>query len=112
MNSYAPILEWIDTQAAQMRQCVTDWANVNSGTGNVSGIEKMIALLRPQLARLGGELLLIPLPTAKIPLPTGSPNRIQVADPQEIPDLGGRFSDRRNGFFPAVRELGPITRFR
>src|SRR5438876_5197475 len=65
MNSYAPFLEWIDTQAAQMRQWVTDWANVNSGTGNISGIEKMIALLRAPLARLGGELLLIPMPPAK-----------------------------------------------
>src|SRR5260370_15565713 len=64
MNSHAPYLDWIDTQFGRMCRWVTDWSNVNSGTGNLPGIEKMTALLRPELAALGGDPQLIPLPPA------------------------------------------------
>jgi glutamate carboxypeptidase len=64
MNSHAPYIDWIDSQAAQMRAWVVEWSNVNSGTGNLAGIEKMTNLLRPQLDLLKGDLLMIPLPPA------------------------------------------------
>src|SRR5258708_683210 len=62
MNSHAPQLDWIDTQYAQMRQWVTDWANINPGTGNRGGRERWVAVLRLEPAVRRGELKEISLP--------------------------------------------------
>jgi glutamate carboxypeptidase len=54
MPPHKPILDWIDSQDARMRQLVIDWANVNSGSYNVAGLTTMRAILRNAWEPLGG----------------------------------------------------------
>jgi glutamate carboxypeptidase len=57
MNSHhAGILAWIDSQAAGLPGKLIDWANLNSGTSNLAGLEKFRAVLRRAFEPLGGEI--------------------------------------------------------
>jgi glutamate carboxypeptidase len=55
-------LQWIDSQSNRMRRLVVDWAGINSGTHNLSGLATLAARLVAEFSILGGELRLIDLP--------------------------------------------------
>ena len=47
-------IDWIDTQHALMRQRVTEWANINSGTGNCANMDRLASLIQNEFDVLGG----------------------------------------------------------
>ena len=64
VQEYAPFINWIDGQAAAMRRRVIDWANINSGTGNVAGLTRLSGELRREFEVLGGTTEKLPLEPA------------------------------------------------
>jgi glutamate carboxypeptidase len=85
VNAYAPYVGWIDEQRDVMRRRVTDWANVNSGTGNLTGLERLAADIRREFAGLNGVIEEHPLRPAEsvgdggevVRVPLGSAIRIR-----------------------------------
>jgi glutamate carboxypeptidase len=61
MMDYRPYLDWIDTQHRRMCGLVKTWAEINSGSYNLSGLAKMAAELKREFAVLGGEISELPL---------------------------------------------------
>jgi glutamate carboxypeptidase len=61
MSSLVRAVDWIDTQAQRMIGLVEYWANINSGSYNLNGLERMAALLADAFRPLGGETKLIDL---------------------------------------------------
>ncbi|CAN5303037.1 hydrolase [soil metagenome] len=57
----AACLDRIDGDALVAR--AAQWAQINSGSRNRPGLERMLAALKPELERLGGEVETTPLPT-------------------------------------------------
>jgi glutamate carboxypeptidase len=63
---------------------VTDWSNVNSGTGNLAGLERLAAMLLREFEVLGGVAETVPLEPAlsidasgdSVPVPLGNAIRI------------------------------------
>jgi glutamate carboxypeptidase len=55
-------LQWIDAQSQLMLELLTRWAQINSGTHNLAGVEKFSAAVENELATLGGEIEHIELP--------------------------------------------------
>lgn len=55
MTDYLPHLQWIDRQERRMIDLLTRWANVNSGSHNLPGLNEMLALLEEEFSVLGGE---------------------------------------------------------
>src|SRR5271170_2173382 len=45
MNNYKPFLDWIASEEKRMEFRVAQWAAVNSGSYNISGLEQMARLL-------------------------------------------------------------------
>lgn len=62
MSFHNTTLQWIDSQHDRLRQLVVDWAGINSGTHNLSGLATLAARLVAEFSILGGELRLIDLP--------------------------------------------------
>ena len=54
MISYTDELGWIDAQAGEMRALVTEWANVNSYSHNLSGLDTLASSVKRVFAGLGG----------------------------------------------------------
>lgn len=65
MPQYDPYLQWIDTQQETMIRRLVDWAEINSGSGNIAGLRLMAEAIFPSLAELGGEIRTIELPPVK-----------------------------------------------
>jgi glutamate carboxypeptidase len=59
---YEPYLDWINGQPDRMLSLITDWANINSGTGNLAGLACFSATLEKEFAVLGGTTERIALP--------------------------------------------------
>jgi glutamate carboxypeptidase len=55
MTDYMPHLQWIDGQESRMIDLLTRWANVNSGTQNLPGLNELLTLLEEEFSKLGGE---------------------------------------------------------
>ena len=55
MTDYLPYLQWIDGQESRMIDLLTRWANVNSGTQNLPGLNEVLTLLEEEFGKLGGE---------------------------------------------------------
>ena len=55
MTDYLPHLQWIDGQESRMIDLLTRWANVNSGTQNLPGLNEVLTLLEEEFGKLGGE---------------------------------------------------------
>ncbi len=72
MLKYAPYLQWLDTQFAEARDLLRLWAEVNSGSRNISGLSKMVFLLRESFSRLGGEIETTPSGRRRIVQADGS----------------------------------------
>ncbi|MEX0776531.1 MAG: hydrolase [Phycisphaeraceae bacterium] len=56
------ILSWIDAQQERMLRLVRQWSAINSHTGNVAGVTRMVAAARSAFAPLGGTQRLVRLP--------------------------------------------------
>ena len=58
------ILQWIDAQSAAMTERLIEWANINTGSMNVAGLDRLRAILRREFESIGGtatEIELAPL---------------------------------------------------
>lgn len=55
MTDYLPHLQWIDGQESRMIDLLIRWANVNSGTQNLQGLNEVLALLEEEFSQLSGE---------------------------------------------------------
>lgn len=55
MTDYSPYLAWLDSQHEQMCELVEAWANINSWSRNVTGLEAMLSVLTREFETLGGE---------------------------------------------------------
>lgn len=62
MPSFAPHLNWIESQRDRMCRLVAEWSNINSGSYNINGLQQMETALSQAFAGLGGDMKLIPLP--------------------------------------------------
>ncbi|MEM6855308.1 MAG: M20/M25/M40 family metallo-hydrolase, partial [Planctomycetota bacterium] len=58
----AAMLGWIDAQVERMLERVVTLAEVNSGTTNRAGVERVAALVEPMLAELADTVERVPLP--------------------------------------------------
>ncbi|MEJ2716048.1 MAG: hydrolase [Deltaproteobacteria bacterium] len=87
MNDYSPYLNWIDSRFGRCVDLLTTWANVNSGTYNLSGLEKMCSMLEKEVGALGGETRTIEL------------------EPQEVVDRRGEMVQIPLGKALLVRKL-------
>lgn len=61
MPSYSPQLTWIDKEQDVMLQLLQDWADINSGSENLSGLDKMTHALSSNFAKLNGVMKQIDL---------------------------------------------------
>jgi len=61
---YTPLLEQIDACGPEMVGRLRRWAEINSGTYNLAGLEEMFDELRCAFAPLGGEARAVDLPPA------------------------------------------------
>jgi len=62
MSSVIRPIDWIDSQAQRMIELAEHWANINSASDNLHGLEQMAAALVDTFSPLGGHLKLIDLP--------------------------------------------------
>jgi glutamate carboxypeptidase len=56
MAAVSAELNWIDSQADRMVSLVTEWCEINSGSRNLPGLEKMSSRLQADFAVLGGSM--------------------------------------------------------
>jgi len=61
MSSVIRAVDWIDSQAHRMIDLVERWANINSASHNINGLERMAVALADAFSPLGGQLKLIDL---------------------------------------------------
>src|SRR4051794_26397056 len=61
LSRYQSQLGWIDQQHERMCALVSAWANINSGTHNLAGLNRLSAELRREFQVLGGAMSEIPL---------------------------------------------------
>ena len=66
MLSTNDTLQWIDTREQQLLSTLIQWANINSGTYNLPGINTMADQLTTHLNTLPGQLQTIPLPPHQV----------------------------------------------
>ena len=62
MTKYLPHLAWLQSQNEKMLELVEKWANINSGSYNLAGLELMASTLKQDFQVLGGKITEIPLP--------------------------------------------------
>ena len=65
-------LDWIDAQQARVGRLVEAWARINSGSGNVAGLERCMAAVAHEFGSLGADERWIDLPPQRLPGPNGS----------------------------------------
>lgn len=78
MNGYSAYLDWIDTQADTMRELLVAWANINSGSFNVEGVNCMGDVLRAYLAKFGEEIVDYDLPGYQRIDAQGNPYEVEL----------------------------------
>ena len=59
--AYTPMLDWIATQSPQMVALTQQWATINSGSYNLTGLRAMRETLAGAFAPLGGDMEVLPL---------------------------------------------------
>ncbi|HMK36707.1 MAG TPA: hydrolase [Desulfomonilaceae bacterium] len=75
MDMYESSLNFLDGEYESMCALLLRWADVNTGSRNLAGLERLLELLRSEFEALGGESRLVALPSCAIPDETG-----EVAD--------------------------------
>lgn len=71
MERFAPHLAWIDARAQRMAQRVAEWAEINSGTWNAAGVNRIGENVRAELQRLDCDVRTIELPPQEWVEPSG-----------------------------------------
>ena len=66
MNNITPWVDWIDSQDQRMLELVEHWANINSASDNLHGLDQMAAALTDAFSPLGGEMKLVRLAPRQI----------------------------------------------
>src|SRR5438874_1827077 len=56
MSRFEPYLAWVRSQQERMVRLVTDWAGINSGSRNLTGLRRMAAAVEAEFGKLGGEM--------------------------------------------------------
>jgi glutamate carboxypeptidase len=62
MHRYASDLSWINQQRERMCRLIADWANVNTGSHNLAGLDACAGRVEAELACLGGYSVRVDLP--------------------------------------------------
>lgn len=62
MHRYASDMVWISKQRERMCRLVTDWANINTGSQNLTGLEACARCVEGELECLGGQRERVDLP--------------------------------------------------
>lgn len=66
MNSYAAQINWLNKERSSMLATLQQWANINSYSNNISGLAKMMEVLKLEFLKLGGEMNEVTLPPRSI----------------------------------------------
>lgn len=72
MSNYHPWLKYLDGQYGPMCDLLIQWSNINTGTGNLPGLSRIIELLRDEFAILEGDSRTVDLPSHTVLDETGS----------------------------------------
>ncbi len=83
-HSFAPWLDWIDTQQDDMLQKMIALASINSGTLNVTGVNQVRDLLAEYFNPLGGEAEIIPVEPYQTMSKSGEIQRHPLGDALRI----------------------------
>jgi glutamate carboxypeptidase len=86
MTGYSEHLRWLDDEQGPMIDLVTRWANVNSGTRNIPGLDTMLGLLDKEFLILGGT------------------QEIIACEPQDLVNAEGRFVQEHLGRALRIRK--------
>jgi len=87
MKRYGPYLDWIDSRQDHMVARLVEWAEINSGSYNLEGLERMLSALSAAFQGLGGRM-----------------ERIELA-PHTVVDMDGRAVEWSLGSALSVRKL-------
>jgi glutamate carboxypeptidase len=79
MTHYQNGLDFLDAQYDSMCDLLTRWANINTGTYNLPGLDRMLGVMQSEFAILGGD------------------SRVAELQPQEAPDETGGLITRELG---------------
>ncbi len=84
MQQYLPYLQWIDHQRSVMKDLVISWANINSHTLNVSGLDEQMKALKKSFDVLGAEMKEIDLAPYTVVDDHGNKTRMPLAKALQI----------------------------
>lgn len=65
-TTFQPTLRWIADQQQEMIRLLIEWANINSGTYNIEGLNLMAAELMQAFSTLGTEIQYVTLPNHSV----------------------------------------------
>jgi glutamate carboxypeptidase len=78
MDQFFPYLDWIDSQQEQMLARVKDWADINSHSLNINGLNVMLASLKREFSSLGAAARTISLDSMEIIDPKGATKTLHL----------------------------------
>jgi glutamate carboxypeptidase len=55
-HAHSAILDWIDAQADSMKTRLIEWANLNTGSTNLPGLDRFRAILRREFESMGAQV--------------------------------------------------------
>ena len=84
MSVYAPHLAWIDQQRDRMIGLVNQWAEINSGSTHIAGLEKLSGLIVDAFGVLQGDVHLVGLSPWKVIDSSGEVVDTRLADAVRI----------------------------
>ena len=90
MTPFAPYLDWIDAQQDRMRRLVIQWAQINTGTGNLPGLARFLPVLKQEFEPLGGQMQEIALEPSEEIDSRGQPVRRPLGNLLSIVKRPGR----------------------
>ena len=71
MKDYIKHISWLDDHQESMIELVIRWANVNSGSRNIPGLDRMLGLLEEAFGILGGDREIIAFQPVNLVTPDG-----------------------------------------
>jgi len=85
IDSYAPYLDWIDSQSQHMVHLTEQWSRINSGSYHRDGLARMLKALEDNFLWLNAAIERITLPPLEavdskgnvVPIPVGQALRIR-----------------------------------
>lgn len=71
------LLERIEARTTSMQKLAREWSLINTGTHNLDGLAKQLAVLQPVFAELGGDMDAVDLPPTSHVLPDGTETHVE-----------------------------------